>query len=371
MKKTVYLCGPDLALPDNQTLASKGKAISWRAATFHFCLKHGIQVINPITEVKSALNTNGHSFIAGDRTRKEIEQALSLVDRCDFLLANLYSPDESSWIPLIYAHGKGKQTVVWTPFPVSPWLASYAKASFESLEAGIEYILAQANDDQKSIIDWSIQYETSLKERSEKFPIDGDADFQYFPGDENKNVLIVAPHATSYWHFGDLFEAENYTGALSAALGRLTGSHSIVSSYCSAEDSMYTSMSSNKSSTNPLVNFIKKIIDIHKIELVLLIRGNNWLQERDLKAQFYLPSTEFDSSKLHRFQNALQEQSSARHINCRQEKGGEDYPLKKLAASLQKPIVELSIHKSFLIPQMQRAQYHNLVTMLEATLDEV
>ncbi|HEY9886738.1 MAG TPA: hypothetical protein V6C96_05690, partial [Vampirovibrionales bacterium] len=102
MKKTVYLCGPDITIPEGQKISGN----SWRAAAFHFCLKHNLQVINPLTEVKNTLNTNGKSFLAEDRTRKEVEKSLTLVDRCDFVLCNLHSPDESSWVPLIYAHNK-------------------------------------------------------------------------------------------------------------------------------------------------------------------------------------------------------------------------------------------------------------------------
>jgi hypothetical protein len=372
MKKTIYLCGPDTALPEGQSLGSKGKANNWRSIVFHFCLKHGVQVINPLTEVKSTLNTNGLSFIAEDRTRKEVEQALSLIDRCDFLLANLYTPDESSWIPLIYSHNKGKHNIVWTPFPVSPWLASYAKASFESLESALEYILVQAEDNQKSIIDWSIQYETSLKEHSEKFPTSGDADFQYFPGETKKSILLVAPHATSYWHLGNLCEAESYTGALTAALSRLTNSHGIINSYCSAEDSLYTyaGLSSAKPITNPLVSFIRKIIGIHQIKFLLVMRGSSWDSERDLKAKNYIPTTSH-SHLITTFNTSLQKHAALRHIGYKETETSDNDDLARLASTLQIPIIELTIHKSFLIPQMQRAHYHNLTTMLEAVIDEV
>jgi nucleoside 2-deoxyribosyltransferase len=370
LKKTIYLSGPEIVTQDNQAMGLKGT--SWRSVAFQVCLKQGIQVINPLTEVKSTLNTNGRSFIAGDRSRKEVEQALGLIDRCDFLLANLYSADESSWIPLTYAHNKGKQTVVWTPFPLSPWLASYANASFESLHDAIEFIIAQSHDDQKSIIDWSIQYETSLKERSEKFPIDGDADFQYFPGDDKRSVLLIAPHATSYWHLGGLLETESYTGALGAALSRLTGNHAIVTSYCSAEDSLYTfaGTSSLKPITNPLISFIQKIIDIHKIKLLLVLRGNSWQAERDLKVKLFL-SSENTPDYANLFFSILKRQAAARHIGYKHENAQPDEDLHRLASAIKIPIVEMTVHKAYLTPHMQRAQYCNLVTMLEAVLDEV
>ena len=90
MKNTIYLSGPDDNIPEGQSLKPKNKILSWRSTAFQFCLKQGLQVVNPLMQVKETLNSNGHSFIANDRTRKEVETAFALIDRCDFVLANLY-----------------------------------------------------------------------------------------------------------------------------------------------------------------------------------------------------------------------------------------------------------------------------------------
>jgi hypothetical protein len=372
MKKSLYLCGPDMQIPEGQALASKSPQ-SWRSAVFHFCMKQGIQVINPLAEAKNTLNTNGRMFIAEDRSRKEVEQALGLVDRCDFLLANLHNSDESSLIPLIHGYNQGKHTVVWTPFPVSPWIGSYAKASFDSLEDTLEHLVIQSFDDQKSIIDWSIQYENGLKGQSEKFPPGGEPDFQYFPGEGNKPVLILAPHATSYWHLGGLVEAEGYTGALSSSLSRLTGNPSIISSYCSAEDSLYTfnSSSLSKSITNPLIGFIEKLIKLHNLKMILVFRGSHWDSRRELNVQSFLPASINSCEHLDEFKRILDYQSQNRQISCKFDKASSESQLKELSNFFKIPILEIAVHKSFLIPQMQRAHYHNLVTMLEAALNQV
>ncbi|MDJ0625200.1 MAG: hypothetical protein QNJ31_02390 [Candidatus Caenarcaniphilales bacterium] len=366
MKKNIYLCGPDLQLSEGGPLGQT----SWRSAVFHFCLKRGIQVINPLTEVKDSLNSNGLSFISGDRSRKEVEKNLSLIDRCDYVLANLYSADESSWIPLIHAHNKGKQVIAWTQFPVNPWLASYTRASFEQIEDALEYIVSQVHDDQKSIIDWSIQYEIGLKEKSEKFPIEGETDFQYFPGTTDNQTLLIAPHATSYWHLGILNEGESYTGALTAALGRLTGVNTIVSSYCSAEDSLYTvgNPLNIKTTTNPLIAFINKLVQVHQLERIVIIRGRNWQNNRGIIVKSYSPDN-YSKDCEAKLIEVIKKHSQMRHIDFTFKEVAENSDLARLCNALEKPIIEISIHKACLIPEMQRAQYHNLISMLEETIN--
>lgn len=371
MKQNLYLSGPDTAIPHNQTLGDYKPTNSWRSAVFHFCLKHGIQVINPLTEVKSKLNTNGKSFLAEDRTRKEVEKAFSLIDRCDFVLTSLYSPDESSWIPLVYAHNKGKHTIVWTPFPLSPWLASYSKASFERLESAFEYLISKSQHDQKSIIDWSIQYENSLKEKSGKFPIEGETDFQYFPGEQKKHILLMAPHATSYWHLGSLNEAENYTGALTAAISRLVDCQAIISSYCNAEDSLYTlnNLFSFKASTSPLIAFSQKMVELNKVKLIIIVRSKPWSESRNLTVN--INSLNSDHASRNQFKKILEHKTSIRQIESCFKFMDEESALAKLEKFFGIPIVEINIHKSFLIPEMQRANYNNLISALEEIMDEL
>ncbi len=367
MKQNLYLSGPDIAIPQNQSLGEYKNKSSWRSAVFHFCLKHGIQVINPLTEVKSKLNTNGKSFLAEDRTRKEVEKAFSLIDRCDFVLTSLYSPDESSLIPLVYAHNKGKHTIVWTPFPLSPWLASYSKASFERLESAFEYLISKSSSDQKSIIDWSIQYENSLKEKSEKFPIEGETDFQYFPAEEKKHILLIAPHATSYWHLGSLNEAENYTGSLTAAISRLADCQAIVSSYSSAENSLYTF--NNKPSSSPLIAFIQKMLELNKVKFILVFRGKTWSESRNINVK--ISPLNADSKTINQFKQILQYKTSNRQIESSFELLAEESALAKLERIFEIPIIEIHIHKSFLIPEMQRANYNNFISAFEEIIDEL
>jgi hypothetical protein len=372
MKQTLYLSGPDMLLGEGQFPGASSQ-MSWRSAAFHFCIKYGIQVINPLTEVKGKVNSNGKSFIADDRTRKEVEVAHSLIDRSDFILTNLYSPDESSWIPLTYAHGRGKHTIAWTPFPVSPWLVSYVKASFENLQDALEYLVKQVADDQRSLIDWSLQYEHSLRERSDKFPSEGDTDFQFFPGDGKNQILLLAPHSTSYWHLGSLEEAESYTGALAACLSRLSGCMAVVSSFCSAEDSLYTfpSHSPLRPTTNPLIGLLQRVIKKNKTKLAVIIRGQSWRADRSLKVSIYPSSAEGSLSEVsNTFIGSLANKAQARNMSYSQNISSQENELSRLASFLDADIIELSVHKSYLIPHLQRAQYHSLITMLEEVIDE-
>ena len=146
-----------------------------------------------------------------------------------------------------------------------------------------------------------------------------------------------------------------------------SGEPAIISSYCSAEDSLYTS--SLKSSSNPLIGFIQKIISIHKIKFLIVFRGNSWQAERDLKVKSFLLSEKASNSYLQAFLGNLQKQAELRQINYKLENATPENDLQRLAFALSVPVVEIQVHKSFLIPQLQRAQYHNLVNMLEATLN--
>jgi hypothetical protein len=291
-----------------------------------------------------------------------------LIDQSDFVLSNLHSPDESGLASLCYAHNKGKHTVAWTPFPLSPWLASYAKASFEKLEHALDYILIQSQDMQKSIVDWSIQYEASLRDRSERFPNEGESDFQFFSSGEKSPFLVIAPHATSYWHLGSFREAESYTGAVAAALSRLTGIHSLVSSYSSPEDSLYSASADLdlQSINNPLLSFIKRIIATHKIKFVLILRSKEWESERGISlSKFDFPD---EAPESRGFAKLLESKTFNRHIKFTENNCLQEHPLKSLVRVIKLPVLELQIHRSLLMPQLHRAQYHNLLCMLEETI---
>ncbi|MDX1918510.1 MAG: hypothetical protein SFT81_05155 [Candidatus Caenarcaniphilales bacterium] len=369
LKKSLYLAGPDIPLPENHMKGFKD-AVTWRAAAFHYCLKYGVQVINPIAEIKDTLNTNGRSFIAGDRTRKEVEAALALIDRCDYMLVNLYEADESSWIALIYAHNRGKQVIAWTPFPLSPWLGSYTRASFERLDDALEYVLAQSTDDHKNVIDWSIQYETGLKERSEKFPSDGETDFQYFSASSDKPIIMLAPHATSYWQLGQLFEAENYTGALAASLCRITGIQGLISSYSNIEDSFYNFQGAHSAKTllQPQIGFLSKLVQMHRLRVGLLLRLKSWQESREIKLHIHADLS-LRSDPLRAFCTYTETFAQARNLRLGCEFAEEENSLLRLSRFLGMPLIEIFIHKSSLIPQMQRAPYHNVLSLLEEAID--
>lgn len=353
-QKTVYLAGKDIAY---------AKEESWRSYSFQFCLKQGLQIVNPLALAKSKLNTGSRAYYADSRSRHEVEEVFNAIDRSDLLLANLHEADESAWVPLIYARNKGKPTVVWGAFPLSPWLASYVNASFNDLQEALEYLVLVSQDEDKSAVDWSLQFESGLRENSERFPYEGQVDFQYFSGEASSPYLLLAPHATSYWSFGSLKPAESFTGAVAAACSRLTGAHALVPSYCRAEDTIYN-YASLKHIHDPLLETIFRQKKIHGLELLVLVRGSTWDEPRGISASM-LAGLE-DNSRLQGVLSRLKEEGERRQIAVRTlELEGDQEGLGVLAEALQIPILTLSVHKSLLVPSMQRAHYFNLISLLD------
>jgi hypothetical protein len=75
--------------------------------------------------------------------------------------------------------------------------------------------------------------------------------------------------------------------------------------------------------------------------------------------------------QLDELKRVLDYQSQNRHISCKFDRSLSKSPLKELSNFFRIPIMEITVHKSFLITQMQRAHYHNLVNMLEAALNKI
>ena len=351
MTNTVYLSGPSITTVDSSiTLAADWK--SYAASTF---LKSGITIANPIE-----LDLTG--FVKNvDESGNAVKHSLTLIDRADSILANLTQITESSTMEIFYASRQGKQVVVIGKEPFSPWVLLHSEARFQKLKEALEYLVNQpAGFDTLS---WSSQFESQIKRRAEQYPPYGEHDFEYYGG--NAPVLVIAPHATSFFREGNLHESESYTGALAALLHKLTGCHALISSYCMAADPVYYLSS-------PFVSFIGQLLKKMDFKLVVFLHGlDEWSNQSDLILTSWNKNSLINKKE---YLNLLTSLLKVKDIN---EIGFDmsdlvQNPVKTINQfmfeDLNIPTVRLEIHKRYRLPQLHPGLYVNLHTALSQFL---
>ncbi len=351
MTSTVYLSGPSNTITDPSVVLTADWK-SYAASTF---IKSGITVANPLE-----LDLTG--FIKNvDESGDSVKHSLTLIDRADSILANLTQLTESATMEIFYAHRQGKQVVVVGKEPFSPWVLIHSEARFQKLKEALEYLVSQpAGFDTLS---WSLQFESQLKRRAEQYPSFGEMDFEYYGG--SLPVLVVAPHATSYFKDGNLYESESYTGTLAALLHKLTGCHSLISSYCMAADPVYYLRS-------PFVSFLGHLLKKTDVKLVLLLHGlDEWSNQSDVVL------TSWNKNSLINKKEYLNLLISLLKVKDIKEIGFDigDIVQNSLKTinhftfeDMNIPSIRLEIHKRHRLPQMHPSQYLNLHTALSQFL---
>ena len=251
---SVYLSGP----PCNVSDPSLPSPTDWKVYAASTFLKSGLSVANPIE-----LDLTGFVSNVDDISKmSSVKHSLSLIDRADSLLANLTQLTESVTMEMFYAHRQGKKVVVVGNEPFSPWVSFHSEARFTKLREALGYLIQQPIG--LDTVTWSSQFEDRLKRRAEQYPPEGESDFEYYGG--SIPVLIISPHATTYFHDGNFNPSESYTGALSVLMHKLTGAHALISSYCLAADPVYYLNS-------PFVSFLTQIVKNIDLKLVLILHG--------------------------------------------------------------------------------------------------
>lgn len=346
MTTSVYLSGPPTAISD-PTLPISTDWKAYAASTF---LKSGITVANPIE-----LDLSGFVTKVGESS-SAVKHSLNLIDRADSLLANLTQITESATMEMFYAHRQGKQVVVVGNQPFSPWVMFHSEARFQKLKEALDYLVNQPSS--LDTITWSCQFESHLKRKSDEYPPEGELDFEYYGG--TTPVLVLAPHATSFFREGNLYASESYTGTMAVLLHKLTSCHSLISSYCVLADPVYYLNS-------PFVNFLSQLIKKVNVKLVLVLHGAEWNNPNELILTSWNKSSLINKTE---YLNLL--------ISMLKIKDFKDigYDSSDLVSSKIKtvnhllfedftiPTIRLEIHKRYRLPKLHPTFYSNLSTAL-------
>ena len=347
MTSSVYLSGPSINLSDPSLPIST----DWKTYAASTFIKSGITVANPLD-----LDLTG--FVNSvDESTGAIKHSLSLIDRADSLLANLTQVTESATMEMFYAHRQGKQVVVVGNEPFSPWVLFHSEARFSKLKEALFYLVNQPTN--FDTLTWSTQFESHLKKRSEQYPPEGELDYEYYGGEIP--ILVLAPHSTSYFMNGEWNGSESYTGSLAVLLHKLTGCHSLISSYCAAADPVFHLNS-------PYAGFLGQLTKRINFKLVLILHGiENWNSPHELVLNSWNNSSLINKTEyLHLLTSMLKVKDfkeigyDSKDLISREGKTlnhllFEDFSI---------PTIRLEIHKRYRQPKLHPVQYASLHTAL-------
>lgn len=349
MPTLVYLSGP-ITYSSSDPLSPITP--DWKAYAASTFLRSGITVANPIELDLSGFVTKV------DEAAGSIKHSLSLIDKADSLLANLTQLTESTTMEMFYAHNQGKQVVVVGNEPFSPWVMFHSEARFHKLKEALDYLVKQPSS--LDTVTWSTQFESGLKRKSEQYPPEGKNDFEYYGG--SLPVLVLAPHATSYFREGNLHSQESYTGTLAVLLHKLTQCHSLISSYCLVADPVCYLNS-------PYVNFLSQLIKKIDVKLVLVLHGSGWNNPNDLIISSWNKSSLINKAEYLNLLVSMLVVKEFKDIGYDSPDMGSSLKTHKtishlLFEDLNIPTIKLEIHKRYRLPQLQPSLYSNLYTAL-------
>ncbi len=347
MPTSIYLSGPPITLSDPSLPIST----DWKTYAASTFIRSGITVANPLD-----LDLTGFITSVGE-SKSAVKHSLSLIDRADSLLANLTQVTESATMEMFYAHRQGKQVVVVGNEPFSPWVLFHSEARFNKLKEALYYLVNHPTN--FDTIAWSTQFEAQLKTRSEQYPPEGEFDYEYYGGEIP--ALVLAPHSTAFFTDGNWQASESYTGSLAVLLHKLTGCHSLISSYCAASDPVYYL-------TSPYVSFLSQLIKKTNLKLVLILHGiENWNSPHELILNSWNNSSLIDRTKYLHLLISMLKVKDFKEIGY----DSKDIILKEtktinhlLFEDFSIPTLRLEIHERYRQPKLHPSQYSSLHTAL-------
>ena len=322
----------------------------WRTLAMTKLQRYGLNVLNPLE-----LTWSMGDLETGVDSR--VRRALDLINQCDAVLANLIKPSYGTAMEIFYAHRRGKMVTVIGQSPFSPWVLSHSQARFGDIDHALDFIIGE--QPQVDPVSWCLQYEGLLAEHYEQFPPDGELDYRLLGGE--LPVLVLAPHATSFFREGEFQEPAAFTGSMAAVLNRLARCHSLMSFYCCVADPCWHLEA-------PMLRALADIVKNGQIGLVVLLLGSAWHESPGL----HIGANGPDSVVLEDLANELRLRLSSIEpvvvdkYDCLAE------PLVRFTAhELGVPLITIKMHKRYRMPRLQPEPFTQIVDSLRGFVEQV
>lgn len=321
----------------------------WRTLAISKLQRYGLRVVNPIewaipdsTEIESV--------------EKRVRRALDLIDQCDALLANLHRSNYGTAMEIFYAHRGGKMVTVVGQSPFSPWVLTHSQARFGELGQALDFLIEETL--QTDVLNWALQFESVLSRRYEEYPPAGEQDYQFFGGE--LPVLVLAPHASTYFRDGEFLEPDFFTGAIASTVNRLSRCHAAVVSYCSpADPCCYLE--------TPFVRAVADFVKAGQIGLVLIVLGLNWHEASAVVLEHMGPEANDTLELATRLRLKM---SSLDQVVMREPEEDVRTLMRFISRTMSVPVITVRVHRRFRMPRLQPEAFMHLNDELSQFISE-
>jgi hypothetical protein len=321
----------------------------WRTLAISRLQRNGLRVVNPI---EWAIPESAEI----DRVEKRVQRALDLIDQCDAVLANLHRSNYGTAMEIFYAYRRGKMVTVVGQSPFSPWVVTHSQARFQELNRALDFLIEKRL--QTDVLNWALQFESGLSRRYEEYPPAGEKDYQFFGGD--LPVLVLAPHASTYFRDGEFLEPDFFTGALSSSVNRLSRCHAALACYCSAADPCCYF-------NTPLVRAVADLVKAGQIGLVLIVLGLNWHEAAAVVLEYMGPD---NAGTLELASRLRMKMSCLDQVVMRDPSEDVKQLMEFLSDTLLVPAITMRVHRRFRMPRLQPEAFLNLADQLSQFISE-
>ena len=304
----------------------------WRTLAISKLQRYGLRVVNPIDWAIP-------DSVEIDSVHKRVRRALDLIDQCDAVLANLHRSNYGTAMEIFYAHRRGKMVTVVGQSPFSPWVLTHSQARFAELSRALDFLIEESL--QTDVLNWALQFESSLSRRYEEYPPAGEPDYQFFDGE--LPILVLAPHATTYFRDGEFLEPDFFTGALASSVNRLSRCHAAISSYCSpADPCCYVQ--------TPLIRAMADAVKSGQIGLVVIVLGLNWHEASSVVLEHMGPEPTESLELANRLRLKM---ASIDQVVMREPADDVKKLMQFVSQTMSIPVITMRVHRRFRMPRLQ------------------